>query len=475
MLTQDKILIISYVFPPVGGAGVQRTAKLVKYLHSFGWETHVLTASNPSVPLKDDTLLRDIPKDVHVHKAFSLELPYVFKEFLWKLGVGGAASEQSRTGNESQQLSVLRQLVGDLFAWMKAGLLLPDPQIGWVRQATRNANKVLKKYCIQDVFVSAPPFSSLLIGRNLKEQVERLRVTIDFRDEWTEFYVNAYKFHHCKPRSLKNVLAMEKDVIAKADCVTMATESFCQNYRKKYPQHAHKIKVLTNGYDPDDFKVDCELPGWEFDKFNITYTGTIFGVTTARYCLRAVAGLLKRRPELKQKLRINFVGRITHDEVPYFDNFEYPEVLKVYGYVEHGKSAFALKNSDLLLVIIDEQEGSERIIAAKIFEYIYAEVPVLGLVPSKGEVGRIIQETKAGSVVGNRCVEDIAQRIEAAIDGNHRRQPDKEKIRLYSRGSIAKKLIEYLKEMRCSFESSHEHGVISLDTAVIDQGKMKRR
>ena len=48
-MTIKKALIISYVFPPVGGAGVQRVTKFVKYLPEFGWDSTVLTVENPSV------------------------------------------------------------------------------------------------------------------------------------------------------------------------------------------------------------------------------------------------------------------------------------------------------------------------------------------------------------------------------------------------------------------------------------------
>ena len=37
------VLMIAYYFPPMGGAGVQRTLKFVKYLPEFGWQPHVLT------------------------------------------------------------------------------------------------------------------------------------------------------------------------------------------------------------------------------------------------------------------------------------------------------------------------------------------------------------------------------------------------------------------------------------------------
>ena len=42
-----KALIITYYWPPSGGAGVQRWLKFVKYLRGFGWEPVVYTPGNP--------------------------------------------------------------------------------------------------------------------------------------------------------------------------------------------------------------------------------------------------------------------------------------------------------------------------------------------------------------------------------------------------------------------------------------------
>ena len=39
----NKVLIITYYWPPSGGAGVQRWLKFSKYLPEFGWEPIILT------------------------------------------------------------------------------------------------------------------------------------------------------------------------------------------------------------------------------------------------------------------------------------------------------------------------------------------------------------------------------------------------------------------------------------------------
>src|SRR6185503_16809066 len=62
------MLIITYYWPPSGGSGVQRWLKFVKYLPELGWKPYVFTPENPSVEIRDDTLLRDVPPEAVVIK-----------------------------------------------------------------------------------------------------------------------------------------------------------------------------------------------------------------------------------------------------------------------------------------------------------------------------------------------------------------------------------------------------------------------
>ena len=79
-----KVLILTYYWPPGGGAGVQRWLKFVKYLREFGWEPIVYTAKNGEMPVIDQSLEQDIPKGITVIKTKIWE-PYSFyKTFIGK-------------------------------------------------------------------------------------------------------------------------------------------------------------------------------------------------------------------------------------------------------------------------------------------------------------------------------------------------------------------------------------------------------
>lgn len=65
-----KVLIITYYWPPSGGAGVQRWLKFVKYLYkNNGFEPIVYTPANPEFPAVDNTLLDEVPDDITILKT----------------------------------------------------------------------------------------------------------------------------------------------------------------------------------------------------------------------------------------------------------------------------------------------------------------------------------------------------------------------------------------------------------------------
>ncbi|MDP1649939.1 MAG: hypothetical protein Q8M01_17290, partial [Rubrivivax sp.] len=82
-----KVLLVSYHYPPMGGAGVQRALKFSKYLGDFGVRTTVLAAHDPGY-LQDESLLAEIPGDVHVLRIE--HRPLLQRVLAWR-GCSGAA------------------------------------------------------------------------------------------------------------------------------------------------------------------------------------------------------------------------------------------------------------------------------------------------------------------------------------------------------------------------------------------------
>ena len=79
----NKVLIITYYWPPAGGPGVQRWLKFVKYLPDYGIHPIVYIPENPSYPMLDSTLIAEIPEKITILKQ-PIKEPYRFAEFLSK-------------------------------------------------------------------------------------------------------------------------------------------------------------------------------------------------------------------------------------------------------------------------------------------------------------------------------------------------------------------------------------------------------
>ena len=72
-IKRNKILIITYVFPPAAYVGVYRTLKYCKYLREQGWDPLVLTIRPAGITYRNEALSREIPSDVPVYRTFNID------------------------------------------------------------------------------------------------------------------------------------------------------------------------------------------------------------------------------------------------------------------------------------------------------------------------------------------------------------------------------------------------------------------
>src|SRR5438046_1743408 len=73
-----RVLFLAYFFPPIGGGGVQRSVKFVRYLPRCGYDPVVVTAPGGTrgrwTP-HDETLLGEIPASTDIQRVSGPEPP----------------------------------------------------------------------------------------------------------------------------------------------------------------------------------------------------------------------------------------------------------------------------------------------------------------------------------------------------------------------------------------------------------------
>ncbi len=384
-----KALVVSYAFPPVGGAGVQRVLKLVKYLPCYGIEPTVLTVQNPSVPLTDESLAADVSATLPIERARTFEPGYAVKQAAWQ-------SAGSSWGSRSLLQRVAR---------LGRSLLVPDPQILWQPAAALALTRRLVRGEDDVVFISGPPFSQFLLAP-LARLSPKTAVVLDYRDEWIT-YRKSYEMMGRLAAKTGDLL--EPLLLARAHLITTATEAFRAELLSRVDfLSPERVVAIPNGYDEADF--DRPLPDPPSDRFVVTYAGTVFRLTSARGLLDAVRLLSERSPELARLLELRFIGRIVETELDAFEGMEALGVARV-GYVPHGQVIGELSASHLTLCLLADEPGNERVYNAKVFELMRLGRPCLVLAP-EGALADLMHAHRAAEVVAPRDVPAIAAALE---------------------------------------------------------------
>ena len=395
-----RVLFVSYAFPPVGGAGVQRTTKFIKYLGGAGWEASVLTVANPSVPAMDESLLADVPKNVVVRRARTMEPGYGMKNAV-------AAGEGRRGG--------WRQAVKGIARGVVKMALQPDPQVLWTRGAVREGKRLLGEMRHDVIVVSGPPFSSFRIGAKLSRWAG-IPLVLDYRDEWD--LSNAYlENKRLDGFSLRLQRGMQRRVVRAAALLVATTKCSAAALERVRDEAGAGARVacIYNGYDPEDF-AGAVARGEGEGVFRLAYVGTLWNLTSVGPVVEAVERLCERSPELAGRLELVFVGRRTPAQQALLDRLRGKACRLVeHPYLPHDEALALVRGSDGLCVLLSDLPGAGRVVPAKLFEYMAAGRTIVGVAP-RGEMWELLDGYPAARLHEPGDVEGIAASLAGEIE-----------------------------------------------------------
>lgn len=387
-MSLQKVLVITYYWPPSGGAGVQRALKFVKYFREFGYEPVVVTVdpAKASYPVIDQTLLSEVSQDTRVITTDSFEPLNILSAIMGKKNVpyGGFAN----ANKESKIQKILR--------WVRGNFFIPDARVGWVSRAVKAAGKLIEADGIKYVFVSSPPHSSQLIGLQLKQRYPQIRWIADMRDPWTDIYY--YKdLLHTSIAAAKDA-RYERNVLEGADEIIVVSEAIKRTFTAKSAKiGAGKVHVIPNGYDENDFAGEVKPEAGTFD---VSYVGTMADTYKPDVFFKSFAEIVKKNTH--QKIRFRFIGNAPWTLKKLTEEYGIESYCEWIGHVNHDEAIHYMRTSDMLLLIIPDSEGAEGILTGKLFEYLGAERTILGIGPVNGDAAKIIQECNAGKMFERR-------------------------------------------------------------------------
>jgi len=434
-----KVLIITYYWPPSGGAGVQRWLKFVKYLRGFGWEPVVYTALDAAYPILDESFQKDIPEGITV-----LQQPIWEPYKLYKRLIGQKKEERVVSG--FLQEKGRRSWAQQLSLWLRGNMFIPDARRFWIRPSIHYLSRWLEKNPVDVIVSTGPPHSMHLIARGLKKRTG-LPWLADFRDPWTNIdFAGDLRMGWYATR--KNRL-LEKAVLNEADVITVVSDLMQEEFRTKTGK---PVEVITNGFDPDDFSVPDELLRRD-GKFSIVHTGSLNNRRNHPALWKAIASLRKELPGFSEKLSIRLIGK---NDVSVRESIEREglnDVTEWIDYIPHVQIIAEQKSASILLLAINNYGAAESgffspkaTLTGKLFEYLASGRKILMVGPEDSQAAYVIRDCHAGDVAGCEDYEGMKKIITTFFNqhGPANRSQQVSTVAIYSRKNLTEKISKLL-------------------------------
>ena len=412
-----KVLVVSYHFPPSGGARTRRTLKFLKYWPQFEWQPVVLTTKHTQYISFDPSLIGQIPKDVSIYRANDLSS--------YTQGLKACARNEpadASVSEMSRRPTWLNHALHRSLNFLKKWVAIPDPfVILWVPFAVLKGRSVCRSERIDLIYATAPPFSNHVAAAILKRLTQKPLVT-DFRDAWIANPMRKLRL----PQARRRVEArIEHAVIQQATAVVCTTDGMMQDFRARYPHELpQKFVLITNGYDREDVPTCMsDEADTDSDKMRIVHTGNLTAERSPRQFLESLRRLLDARPDLKDHIEVVFVGKSERfldgcRLEDYLSTYELHHVVKLPGYVSRAEAMAYQTSASILLLLIGVVPKEQILtygIASKLYDYMLTQKPIMTLA-DQGPVSDIVERTNMGVVLEPSDIDGMTAYLSNAFD-----------------------------------------------------------
>jgi len=415
---RNKMLLISYHFPPDTAVGGLRARNFAKCLPGLGVDASILTVRHKGAAQWDvnDAKAQDGLKVLRAGTLPTLTDAYRGLKRLRRgssrhgmsvAPLSSVSGGQAASGAAVKKMGRLRRYVLALF------FALPDEEKNWILPALRATLREVRAGRADCILTTCPPYSVHLIGL-LAKVITGVAWVADFRDPWMT--TGSKRLYPTCGLSLWIERRLERQVVKRADLVTFNVQGLMRKYLERYSDMGEKKFIfIPNGFDPEVFSFVKALE--KYSRFTLTYTGSLYLGRTPESVFAAVSRLIREGKIDKSKICIRltghcrYIGQSSVSELISSHGLE--DVVDVEEPVPHGKALEIMARSHVALLFAPDQPYQ---IPAKVYEYMGAGVPVLALTKA-GATRDLIESTKIGGAFAPEDEEGIMNFIYETFKG----------------------------------------------------------
>lgn len=367
-----KVLLIAPYFIPRRRVGSLRPFKFAIHLSSLGYEPVVLTIGHQPDQLtsKERMMLESI-------KILSIDSPF---------DRTSGPSKMKKSKNETK-----KSLAEPVLSWIDkhcpidTWILLFILRWGWIKRVAKITKPDL-------IMATGDPWSGLWLGEKLSKKL-KIPFVADFRDPWT---LGGLELRERSSFSAGMDRIIEKKVIDRADRLIFTSLQTNQLYSDKYQIPPTKSATIYNSFEPGLMKENSDFSKsmkWDSSRINILFLGRFRRLSSTEVVIDLIKQIQTAEPEMMDLIRIHSFGKPDKDDIERIEKAGLTSLFIYHKPFKPEESLQIMNRADLLLLSTSRERST--IIPAKLWDYLFSEVPILSVVPNP-EVNDIVKETDAG-------------------------------------------------------------------------------
>lgn len=347
-MVNNRVLMIAFHFPPLqGSSGIQRTFSFARYLPEFGWDPIILTVRPFAYEKIENQQPVDmlVPSSIHRTFAFDAARHFAFAEKY------------------------------------PAMLARPDRWISWWLSAVPAGIRLVRKLKPRALWSTYPLATAHVIGSTL-HRATGLPWLADFRDPMAQ---EGYPTDSATWRMFKRI---EERAISSAKFSIFTAPGAAHFYRERYADKASTMTVIENGFDEEAFAGITSRPGvvaGPGTPLLLVHSGIVYPAERDPSKLFAALRSLCDGGRLRAgDILIRFRAPVHVDLIRRLaESFDVATFIEIAQPLPYREALREMCDADGLVIL--QGANCNQQIPAKLYEYLRAGRPVLGLADPMGD------------------------------------------------------------------------------------------